>query len=80
MEKRFPQVLWSRDILAKISQSSVRKIETSTSILKYLKLTIDIIFDPGGSWLNYQDPLHSFSLWNNNLGHQGILEYDIEAC
>jgi hypothetical protein len=29
--------------------------------------------------LSYQDPLHSergyaFSLWNNNLGYQGILE------
>jgi hypothetical protein len=35
----------------------------------------------GGSWLSYQDPLHSergqnaFSLWNNNLGYQSILEY-----
>jgi hypothetical protein len=34
---------------------------------------------PGRVLVSYQDPLHeneanAFSLWNNNLGYQGILE------
>jgi hypothetical protein len=44
--------------------------------IKFEKSFVDL----GGFWLSYtQKEANAFSLWNNNLGYQGILEFIIIA-